>query len=639
MEQTKVYPFCHDSSESPRPLSKIRTNFVPINKSGCRGLRREQSEESNISRSRMITEMKVKSASTSAPKPDNDASPMCSFDTEALNSQPLQTPIDAAKSSQLPSVDSLTQLQTQKIALRRNCHFFRRQDRRQTDVAEKMALTLCQQPRHHRSNTSTIARHRITAGRDQRENSLDGQANHFEQIEDQTYAFFEPGHVKSKPKTLTNPAKVPTTLVAQTASPSGQHNRMRSSVGPPLPTESSELDSSVEKYPSLSDSFLARMTRPTQASTSRTTEKTILTPPKKRLPKPAPRNERREKPKIRAPTGFPDSSQSSQPFKRGQSFKDATQSPAELKSSDRVSDDCVDVGEALTQPCSENATEGSKAAASPQTGLDLSANPPQATTIVPKLKAEDDSSQAENVEGSAGVAMVEGESLVQPVSVAEALDYGPRAASANPGEDTANAGRAREDINEEKAMPNSSASPGLFEASLVAAEAPVAKVAEDAFEVVGFIINEGDVIPEGLYWAFTSGQRPIDCMAELATVVLAGASFSGGTGCPQEKEDISKSRMPYPLAWTNGYPAWAGRYVDLVSKIGSTVVIEQGNCRLSSLDLRTIGFTKRSYLSAADITRCWSQETEIRPPLSSQNPGKAKEAQTGHSHGPSLVKP
>ncbi|RDA86326.1 hypothetical protein CP532_4337 [Ophiocordyceps camponoti-leonardi (nom. inval.)] len=601
----------HDSSESPRPLSKIRTNFVPINKGGCRGIRREQSQESNMSASRMSTEMDVKSASTSVRRPDDDASHMHSFDT----CQTLQTPLDAAKSPKAPSVESTQRPKMEALTGDRatggpNSPASLPEPKSDTKDrgAEKLTLSSTARPkaggyrgknstdplsttskspkqqvqdcpisnRSHsklrattsptrildtettmgegdgrpvkRASGGTIDKTVSTAMMTNSNKSKTRPAVSAKSKQPQTSERIgpsEPGHVKSKPKPLTNPTKVPATLVAQTSSskvkgrtqgqsssresgssqsqnpprsfarassslnmtsrtgptPSGQpHNRMRSSVGPPLPTDSSETDPSVAKHPNLSDSFLARMTRPTQASTSKTTEKTILTPPKKRLPKPAPRNERRGNPRTRALSGFPDGSHSSQPSKRGHSFKDATQSPPlELQSSDRISDDCADAGEALAQSCSETSAEGTKAAASPETALDLSANPPQATTMAPEPNAEDDSSQAEHVEGNASVAVVEGGTMVQSVDVAEPPECDPLTASTNPGEVDVNVGQAREDVDEEKAIADpSTASPGLFDASIVATHAPVAKVDEDAFEVVSCDVETTSRVRNGV---------------------------------------------------------------------------------------------------------------------------------------------
>ncbi|RGP77420.1 hypothetical protein FLONG3_4470 [Fusarium longipes] len=56
-------------SESPRPLSKVRTNFVAIEKDGRIGLRRDPSHESSVSRRRLSMDTDAESVSTVPDKP------------------------------------------------------------------------------------------------------------------------------------------------------------------------------------------------------------------------------------------------------------------------------------------------------------------------------------------------------------------------------------------------------------------------------------------------------------------------------------------------------------------------------------------------------------------------------------------
>ncbi|RFN48683.1 hypothetical protein FIE12Z_7082 [Fusarium flagelliforme] len=56
-------------SESPRPLSKVRTNFVAIEKDGRIGLRRDPSHESSVSRRRLSMGSDVESVSTVPDRP------------------------------------------------------------------------------------------------------------------------------------------------------------------------------------------------------------------------------------------------------------------------------------------------------------------------------------------------------------------------------------------------------------------------------------------------------------------------------------------------------------------------------------------------------------------------------------------
>ncbi|KAL4727458.1 hypothetical protein ACLX1H_006370 [Fusarium chlamydosporum] len=56
-------------SESPRPLSKVRTNFVAIEKDGRIGLRRDPSHESSVSRRRLSMDTDAESVSTVPDRP------------------------------------------------------------------------------------------------------------------------------------------------------------------------------------------------------------------------------------------------------------------------------------------------------------------------------------------------------------------------------------------------------------------------------------------------------------------------------------------------------------------------------------------------------------------------------------------
>lgn len=72
-----------------------------------------------------------------------------------------------------------------------------------------------------------------------------------------------------------------------TIRPNSAISRPKPSVGLP-PSKSSELDTGGTKRAShVDEGFLARMMRPTQASSSKTAEKTVLTPPKKLAPRPS----------------------------------------------------------------------------------------------------------------------------------------------------------------------------------------------------------------------------------------------------------------------------------------------------------------------------------------------------------------
>ncbi|PNY24897.1 Uncharacterized protein TCAP_05169 [Tolypocladium capitatum] len=62
-------PAGSNGTGSPRPLSKVRTNFVAIEKDGRMGLRRDHSGESSLSRRRLSTETDAESTSTFPDRP------------------------------------------------------------------------------------------------------------------------------------------------------------------------------------------------------------------------------------------------------------------------------------------------------------------------------------------------------------------------------------------------------------------------------------------------------------------------------------------------------------------------------------------------------------------------------------------
>ncbi|KAF4507614.1 hypothetical protein G6O67_004093 [Ophiocordyceps sinensis] len=82
---------------SPRPLSKVRTNFVAIERDGRIGLRRDHSGESSLSRRRMSIETDAESSSTFPDKPvttssDDFPKPMRRLFVSEPDSEPLPPP-------------------------------------------------------------------------------------------------------------------------------------------------------------------------------------------------------------------------------------------------------------------------------------------------------------------------------------------------------------------------------------------------------------------------------------------------------------------------------------------------------------------------------------------------------------------
>ncbi|POR32851.1 Uncharacterized protein TPAR_06948 [Tolypocladium paradoxum] len=113
---------------SPRPLSKVRTNFVAIEKDGRMGLRRDHSGESSLSRRRLSIETDAESTSTFPERPamassDDLTKPMRKlFVSEPIPESPRQ-PLDAnhrlqdaAAVSDKPSTDPDKQLDEQQPA-------------------------------------------------------------------------------------------------------------------------------------------------------------------------------------------------------------------------------------------------------------------------------------------------------------------------------------------------------------------------------------------------------------------------------------------------------------------------------------------------------------------------------------------
>ncbi|CAM1510112.1 Fc.00g004470.m01.CDS01 [Cosmosporella sp. VM-42] len=83
-------------TESPRPLSKVRTSFVAIEKDGRIGLRRDPSHESSVSRRRLSMDTDAESVSTVPDKPtaalEDLAKPQRTFLTEPIPESPRQPP-------------------------------------------------------------------------------------------------------------------------------------------------------------------------------------------------------------------------------------------------------------------------------------------------------------------------------------------------------------------------------------------------------------------------------------------------------------------------------------------------------------------------------------------------------------------
>ncbi|KAF4979293.1 hypothetical protein FZEAL_4460, partial [Fusarium zealandicum] len=95
-------PGANGGVESPRPLSKVRTNFVAIEKDGRIGLRRDPSHESSVSRRRLSMDTDAESVSTVPDKPSAASEDMPrgnkSFFQEAIPESPRQ-PVEALETA------------------------------------------------------------------------------------------------------------------------------------------------------------------------------------------------------------------------------------------------------------------------------------------------------------------------------------------------------------------------------------------------------------------------------------------------------------------------------------------------------------------------------------------------------------
>ncbi|RDA89804.1 hypothetical protein CP533_4941, partial [Ophiocordyceps camponoti-saundersi (nom. inval.)] len=162
------------------------------------------------------------------------------------------------------------------------------------------------------------------------------------------------------------------------------------------------------------------------ASTSKTTEKAVLTPPKKWLSKTAFRNERREISKTPALSGLTKSSRASRP---GHNSEGATQSLSKPKSTDKASDNSTDK-KTLLRRCSDNVEAAIQAAASPETVSN--GNPSETLKGASSFFAGADSAQVEFAEVNNHVTAAEGEIIVQPANAAKRPDCGPHTESLDP---------------------------------------------------------------------------------------------------------------------------------------------------------------------------------------------------------------
>ncbi|PHH84704.1 hypothetical protein CDD83_1530 [Cordyceps sp. RAO-2017] len=388
-----------NDSGSPRPLSKVRTNFVAIEKDGRMGLRRDHSGESSLSRRRMSIETDLESTSTFPEKPaltSDGARRVAAHESVSdltlqppdetqpsqvarpkaeqppTNTKRLTNPVESSsatlKSADWPIVptpdrisgathtaenarkenkangsvaaSTATAAAASKETIARPASA--RPEMKSTPKKTKTATQKStQNPKESKSATEasdrsggrradTASSVRTSAAPTSKprptHSSIATKVPSAKGISNE-----EPAFVKPKPKSPTKPISLPASLMAPTASsvskgnfprrslsrqsgslqnlkaashsarasssiapapsqhakrPGSAFSRTRPSVG--LPPNKPESDANAAKRQNqVDEGFLARMMRPTQSSSSKTTDKVPSTPPKKIAPRPS----------------------------------------------------------------------------------------------------------------------------------------------------------------------------------------------------------------------------------------------------------------------------------------------------------------------------------------------------------------
>ncbi|GKU03106.1 hypothetical protein FLAG1_05588 [Fusarium langsethiae] len=394
-------------SESPRPLSKVRTNFVAIEKDGRIGLQRDPSHESSVSRRRLSMDTDAESVSTVPDRPsasledaprgnkpffqeDIPESPRHPIDppktpTEqmgAVTDEPSVNPdkqIDKEESSPslLPAEPALAEPASEEpapvspkkeikeekpeavptaptvpaahatpaatngkpkastvkelapAAIVKAATPKKTTTTRPSAVSTKATSTKPPTSTAHRSETKPTPKTALAAKKEPRQASATtstatrpSATTASKKPQPLKPTTSDTGFVKPKPKSPTKPVQLPASLMAPTAASgakTGRHaqpsassqnlnvparpgsrasatgtsasagktvkrqpsnvGRPRPSLGPP-PKKPSDSTHAKKEAP-VDEGFLARMMRPTQASSSKTAEKVPTTPPKK----------------------------------------------------------------------------------------------------------------------------------------------------------------------------------------------------------------------------------------------------------------------------------------------------------------------------------------------------------------------
>ncbi|KAJ4163665.1 hypothetical protein LMH87_005377 [Akanthomyces muscarius] len=290
------------TSEAPRPLSKIRTNFVAVEKDGRIGLKRDQSGDSSVSRRRLSndtepslyrTRSKMSTQDDSVRTPAAESIPEAPDAVEVATEQPSNISENSGNSPAKP-----------KDATPAKPAAASRPSVTPSKTATKPAASKTEPMK--RPATKPVAPTRATGGTAKKPAPVKTGTN-------------DAGFVKPKPKSPTKPVHLPSSLMAPTAASahkggaarqsnlpqsasahavgsstaskpvkrqSSVANRQRPSLGVPSTSKPPQEPASSKRASHVDEGFLARMMRPTAASSSKTTDKGApTTPPKKTAPR------------------------------------------------------------------------------------------------------------------------------------------------------------------------------------------------------------------------------------------------------------------------------------------------------------------------------------------------------------------
>ncbi|KHN97697.1 uncharacterized protein MAM_04712 [Metarhizium album ARSEF 1941] len=363
------------SNGSSRPLSKVRTNFVAIEKDGRMGLRRDHSGESSLSRRRTSVEtadtesngnyldnpstmpsdgvgessrrnvasktifesLRILPHHEKAGVPVSGDSDVNRAHTEAENkpASPLRQANEQAgtssaenaefKSASVMDPSPSTKQNTRSSAQAITTTTGAMRNTSATSAARSSSNTATRSLKIRESSADEI--HNVNAGPIPSAKARTVAPGAAKSRTLKTKSQNDAGFVKPKPKSPTQPVQMPSSLTAPTASSvskvhvsrqslfrhigiqdkiiqptlrstmsnstvpqpaikgkGSSFSKSRPSLGPP-PRKQSQLTASQKRQSNVDERFLARMMRPTQASSSKATDKVPVTPPKRTVPR------------------------------------------------------------------------------------------------------------------------------------------------------------------------------------------------------------------------------------------------------------------------------------------------------------------------------------------------------------------